>query len=80
MIAFSRVPVQLRLAALMKKKGVKSAYQLAQLVGDRVSAPTIYRLVRSGGRVENIKADTLEALADVFGCEIGVMFEQRRKR
>lgn len=57
-----------------------SAYQLAQAVGDRVSAPTIYRLVRQQGDVENVRADTLEALADVFGCEIADLFERRKKR
>lgn len=74
----------------VKDDGSPSAYRLALAVreqiaksGERykVSEPTIYRLVRDGGSIESVRADTLEVLADVFGCEIRDLFaDKRRKR
>lgn len=74
--------VQLRILDLMKAKKYDTAYQLAQaLAGDsRISEPTVYRLVRSGGKVDNIRADTLEALADHFGVEVRDLFATKGRR
>lgn len=74
--------VQLRIAQLMKAKGYETAYQLAQaLAGDsRVSAPTLYRLARDGWKVDNVRAGTLEALADHFGVEVADLFAAKGKR
>jgi len=64
----------------MAKKGFDTAYQLVQAIGDRVGEATVYRLVRSRGMVDNVRADTLEALADVFGCDIPDLFVRRTDR
>lgn len=73
------VTVKLRVLELMKARGIASAYQLVQAVGalpqkSKPSEATIYRLVRDGGDIESVRADTLEALAAVFGCKIGDLF------
>lgn len=75
----SSMTVQLRIAQLMKEHGYATAYQLAQALADdpRVGEATIYRLVRSDGKVDNIRADTLEALADLFGCEVADLFKRK---
>ena len=66
----------------MKAKGYGSAYQLVQAMADdaRVSEATLYRLVRDGGKVDNVRADTLEALADHFGKEVADLFVRKRRK
>jgi Cro/C1-type helix-turn-helix DNA-binding protein len=44
-----------------------TAYALAKRSGGRLDASTLYRLVRSKGRVRFIDAELLEALADTLG-------------
>ena len=72
--------VCLRIPELMKAKGYESAYQLVQAVDGRVGEATIYRLVRTGGAVESVRAQTLEVLAEVFGCDVPDLFERKRRR
>ena len=78
MVIVFGMTVKLRIEELMKTKGIASAYQLAAAVGDRVGEATIYRIVRARGRVQNLRSSTLEALADVFDCEVADLFERKR--
>ena len=72
--------LRLRLAALMREHGYQTAYQLAQAVDRRrVSEATIYRLVRDHGRIDRVRASTLEALATVFDCDVADLFERGKR-
>lgn len=76
--------VQLRIAYWMHKRGFATAYQLAQAVrelrGEKPpSDATIYRLVRTGGKVDGMRADTLETLAAVFRCDVRDLFPEPNK-
>ena len=75
-----RMTVQLRIVELMKGAGYTTAYQLAQALAKdtRIGEATVYRLVRSGGKVDSIRADTLDALADHFGVEVADLFKRKR--
>lgn len=72
--------VRLRMAELMRKKGLTTAYQLAQALDGQLSPATCYRLVAADGAVGNFSAVTLEALADLFGVDVPDLFERRTKR
>jgi DNA-binding Xre family transcriptional regulator len=77
------MPVQIRIAELMKGKGIASAYQLAQAIeetGAGVSAASIYRLVAANGRLQTFSAELLDALCDVFKVEPGELLERKRTR
>lgn len=71
--------VRLRLRELMRKRGFTSAYQLAQALDDNIGEATVYRLVKADGVIESVKAEHLEALAEVFGCDVPDLFERRKR-
>ena len=69
--------VQLAIAKYMKRDGYDNAYALVQAIkaaNGKVSEATIYRLVRDGGKVDNVRADTLEALAKLFKVDVADLF------
>ena len=74
--------VRLQILRLMKDHGYKTAYQLAAALANdkRIGEATVYRLVRSKGVVDSVRADTLEALADLFGCDVWELFVPRGKK
>ena len=63
----------------MRARGMTSAYQLAQAMADRASEATAYRLVRSDGKMTNMRAATLEALAVALGVDVPELFERKRR-
>ena len=78
-LVFSSMTVQLYVLEWMRKRKLKNAYELAKAgakASNDVSEATIYRLVRSKGEVENVRADTLDALAKVFGCDVADLFRR----
>jgi Cro/C1-type HTH DNA-binding domain len=58
----------------MRRKGLETAYQLAQATEERLSAATCHRLDAVDDAVQNFKADTLEALADFSDVEVADLF------
>ena len=70
--------MRLRLPELLAEHGV-TAYTLAQRSKGRISPSTLYRLVRSRGRVRYLDADLLEALCDVLGVAAGDLLERQTK-
>ncbi len=70
--------LRLRLPELLTEHGV-TAYTLAQRSKGRISPSTLYRLVRSRGRVRYLDADLLEALCDVLGVAPGDLLERHTK-
>jgi DNA-binding Xre family transcriptional regulator len=64
--------VRLRLAELMKSRGV-SAYALAKGAG--LNYPTAYRLSRPIGRVRRLEVNTLDRLCAYFGVQPGELLE-----
>lgn len=71
--------MRLRLPELMEERGL-SAYALSKASDGRISMSTAYRLAEKEGRVQNFKADMLEALCDVLECEPGDLLEREKKR
>jgi DNA-binding Xre family transcriptional regulator len=64
----------------MKKRDIENAYALVQKVDlSKVGEATIYRIVRNGGEVESVRADTLHALAKAFACTIAELFAKPPK-
>lgn len=69
--------VRLMLPELLAARGW-TAYRLireagarpvnGRLVGGRLDASWVYRLVRNGGRFDNLTPDRIEALSDALGC------------
>ena len=70
--------LRLRLPELLAEHGI-TAYTLAQRSKGRISPSTLYRLVRSRGRVRYLDADLLEALCDVLGVAAGDLLERQTK-
>jgi DNA-binding Xre family transcriptional regulator len=70
--------LRLRLPELLAEHGV-TAYMLAQRSKGRISPSTLYRLVRSRGRVRYLDADLLEALCDVLDVTAGDLLERQSK-
>jgi len=70
--------LRLRLPELLAEHRV-TAYTLAQRSKGRISPSTLYRLVRSRGRVRYLDADLLEALCDVLGVTAGDLLERQMK-
>jgi DNA-binding Xre family transcriptional regulator len=56
-----------------------TAYTLAQRSRGRISASTLYRLVRSRGRVRYLDGDLLDALCDVLDLTPGDLLEHESK-
>lgn len=77
------MPVRIRIDELMRGKRIESAYQLVQAIertGAAVSAPTVYRLVKAKGAQPTYRAELLTALAEVFGIDVGALFETSARR
>lgn len=93
-IVFAGMTVKLTLDQLAKDRrpgllgegGKLSAYLLVKAAEAvrarrkdlRVSDATLYRLARQRAGIESVRGDTLELLADVFGCDIPDLFERKR--
>lgn len=67
--------MRIRLPELLDERDL-TAYAVAQQSKGRISPSTLYRLVRSRGRVRYLDADLLEALCDVLGVEPGALLER----
>src|SRR5207245_10106146 len=70
--------MRLRLPELLVDHGL-TAYTLAQRSKGRISPSTLYRLVRSRGRVRYLDAELLDALCDVLGLSPGDLLERQAK-
>ena len=70
--------MRLRLPELLTEHEV-TAYTLAQRSRGRISPSTLYRLVRSRGRVRYLDGDLLDALCDVLGLQPGDLLERESK-
>jgi DNA-binding Xre family transcriptional regulator len=63
--------MRLRLPELMKPRGIKTAYQLAQVSKGRINQTTALRLMNNPARVD---MRTLDALCDTLGCKPSELF------
>jgi DNA-binding Xre family transcriptional regulator len=75
--------ITIRLKDFMDEAEITNAYGLVQAVKavkGNVGEATVYRLVRRKGKFDSARADLLEALAKVFDCTIGELFDGRRQR
>jgi DNA-binding Xre family transcriptional regulator len=70
--------MRLRLPELLTQHEV-TAYTLAQRSRGRISPSTLYRLVRSRGRVRYLDGDLLDALCDVLDLAPGDLLERESK-
>ena len=70
--------LRLRLPELLTEHGV-TAYTLARRSKGRISPSTLYRLVRSRGRVRYLDADLLDALCEVLDLSPGDLLERQAK-
>ena len=70
--------MRLRLPELLNEHEV-TAYTLAQRSRGRISSSTLYRLVRSRGRVRYLDGDLLDALCDVLDLAPGDLLERESK-
>lgn len=70
--------LRLRLPELLAEHAV-TAYTLAQRSKGRISPSTLYRLVRSRGRVRYLDADLLDALCEVLDLSPGDLLERQAK-
>jgi DNA-binding Xre family transcriptional regulator len=70
--------MRLRLPELLTEHEV-TAYTLAQRSRGRISPSTLYRLVRSKGRVRYLDGDLLDALCDVLDLTPGDLLERESK-
>ena len=70
--------MRLRLPELLTEHEV-TAYTLAQRSRGRISPSTLYRLVRSRGRVRYLDGDLLDALCDVLDLAPGDLLEREPK-
>ena len=71
--------MRLRLPELLGERGL-TAHSAALHSRGRINGATLYRLVRSKGRVRLLDTDLLEALCDVLGVEPGQLLEREGKR
>jgi len=70
--------MRLRLPELLTENEV-TAYTLAQRSRGRISPSTLYRLVRSRGRVRYLDGGLLDALCDVLDLTPGDLLERESK-
>jgi hypothetical protein len=71
--------VRLRLRELLKEHKY-SAYRLAKESEGRISLSTIYRLKKSGGRLEYYSSELCEAICDVLGItDLNQLFERDKR-
>ena len=70
--------MRLRLPELLNEHEV-TAYTLAQRSRGRISSSTLYRLVRSRGRVRYLDGDLLDALCEVLDLTPGDLLERESK-
>lgn len=71
--------MRLRLPELLEARNM-TPYALSRASNGRISMSTAYRLTEKEGRVQNFKAEMLEALCDVLDCEPGDLLEREKKR
>ena len=71
--------MRLRLPELLEERGV-TAHAVAVQSDGRINRATLYRLVRSKGRVRLLDTELLEALCDVLNVEPGELLEREKKR
>lgn len=71
--------MRFRLAELMEKRGLKTAYALAKASHGTIPITTANRLVVAQGRPKRIDLETLEALCAVLDVDPGELFEREPK-
>lgn len=71
--------MRLRLPELLAEHDV-TAYELARRSEGRILPSTLYRLVRSRGKVKFIDSDLLEALCDLLKVEPGALLEREKPK
>jgi DNA-binding Xre family transcriptional regulator len=69
---------------MMRSRGFKTAYMVAQQSNGAISQNVAYRLVKSDGRFQKFGAELLDALCDLFDVGPGELLEYegraRRRR
>ena len=71
--------MRLRLPELLEKRNL-TAHAVAVQSGGRINRATLYRLIKSEGRVRLLDTELLEALCDVLKVEPGELLERETKR
>ena len=71
--------MRIRLPELFQEHGL-TAYEIAKRSDGRLQASSLYRLARRQGAIDMISSDTIDALCDVLGVEVGEILERGKKR
>ena len=71
--------MRVRMSELMRSRGIKTAYMVAQRSNGAISQNVAYRLVKSDGRFQKFGADLLDALCDLFDVAPGELLEYEGK-
>ena len=67
------------MSELMRSRGIKTGYMVAQRSNGAISVNVAYRLVKTDGRFQKFGSDLLDALCDVFDVAPGELLEYEGK-
>jgi DNA-binding Xre family transcriptional regulator len=67
------------MSELMRSRGIKTAYMVAQRSNGAISQNVAYRLVKADGRFQKFGEDLLDALCDLFDVGPGELLEYEGK-
>lgn len=71
--------IRLRFPEFLEERGL-TGYRLSIATRGKVSLSTIYRWVRTRGRVRTINTALLDAICEAFDASLGDLLEMEKKR